>query len=218
MLILGAKGHAKEVFDLLDSSEYSNLCFFDNVSEPKPTELFGYPVLHTLEELAQHFRNQADFILGIGDCGLRHQLQQLAETQGGKATTLVAKSAHLSSSAKLEEGVSLMAFSFVSADVRLGKSVLVNANAAIHHDCLIGDFVEIGPGAKLLGNVQVGDFTFVGANATLLPKVKIGSNVVIAAGSMVTQDVPDNCMVAGNPAQLKKQRIPLHFHDTQRPE
>jgi serine acetyltransferase len=75
----------------------------------------------------------------------------------------------------------------------------------------LGDFVEIGPGAKLLGNVQVGDFTFVGANATVLPKLTIGSNVVIAAGAMVTQDVPDNCMVAGNPAQLKKQRSPLSF-------
>jgi sugar O-acyltransferase (sialic acid O-acetyltransferase NeuD family) len=211
MLILGAKGHAKEVFDLLDPSEYSNLCFFDNVSEPKPTELFGYPVLNTLEELAQYLQNHADFILGIGGCTARKQLQQLAESQGGKSVSLVAKSAHLSSTASLGESITLMAFSFVSADVTLGKGVLVNANAAIHHDCRLSDFVEIGPGAKLLGNVQVGDFSFVGANATILPKLSIGSNVVIAAGSMVTQHVPDNCMVAGNPAQIKKQRIPLQF-------
>jgi sugar O-acyltransferase (sialic acid O-acetyltransferase NeuD family) len=192
MLIIGAKGHAKEVFDLLDPGQYSTLCFFDNVSEPRPTDLFG-------------------FMLGVGGCLTRFQLQQLAESQGGKSVSLLAKSAHLSGSAHLGEGVSLMAFSFVSADVSLGKGVLVNANAAIHHDCALGDFVEIGPGAKLLGNVQVGDFTFVGANATVLPKLTIGSNVVIAAGAMVTQNVPDNCMVAGNPAQLKKQRSPLSF-------
>ncbi|MBU3681143.1 MAG: acetyltransferase [Flavobacterium sp.] len=209
MLILGAKGHAKEVFDLLDPSECNNLCFFDNVSEPRPVELFGYPVLNSLEALKQHFQNQANFIVGIGDCILRYKLQQLAEAHGGKATSLVAKSAHLSNSALLGEGVSLMAFSLVSAHVSLGKGVLINANAAIHHDCQLGNFVEIGPGAKLLGQVNVGDFTFIGANATILPKLSIGSNVVIAAGAMVTQDVPDNCMVAGNPAQLKKQRTPL---------
>lgn len=209
MLILGAKGHAKEVFDLLNPSECTDLCFFDNVSQPKPTELFGLPVLNSLDELTEKLHQNPDFILGIGNCSARYQLHQLAESHGGKSVSLFAKSAHLSGSARLGDGVSLMAFSFVSADVSLGKGVLINANAAIHHDCTLGDFVEIGPGAKLLGNVQVGDFTFVGANATILPKLTIGSNVVIAAGAMVTQDVPDNCMVAGNPAQLKKQRTPL---------
>lgn len=211
MLILGAKGHAKEVYDLLEPSEGTNVRFFDNVSEPRPIELFGFPVLHTLDELTQHLHNQPEFILGIGGCTARNQLQQLAEAQGGKSVSLIAKSSHLSSSASLGESVSLMAFSFVSADVSLGKGILVNANAAIHHDCKLGNFVEIGPGAKLLGNVEVGDFSFVGANATILPKLSIGSNVVIAAGAMVTQNVPDNCMVAGNPAQIKKQRSPLTF-------
>ena len=211
MLIIGAKGHAKEVFDLLDPSNNSTLCFFDNVSEPRPTELFGFPVLHSFDQLSIHLQHNPEFMLGVGGCLTRFQLQQLAESQGGKSVSLIAKSAHLSGSARLGESVSLMAFSFVSADVSLGKGVLVNANAAIHHDCALGDFVEIGPGAKLLGNVQIGDFTFVGANATVLPKLTIGSNVVIAAGAMVTQNVPDNCMVAGNPAQLKKQRSPLSF-------
>lgn len=211
MLILGAKGHAKEVYDLLEPSEGANVCFFDNVSEPKTNDLYGFPVLHTLDELTQHLHNQSEFVLGIGGCIARNQLQQLAEAQGGKSVSLIAKTSHLSSSATLGESVSLMAFSFVSADVSLGKGVLVNANAAIHHDCKLGNFVEIGPGAKLLGNVEVGDFTFVGANATILPKLSIGSNVVIAAGAMVTQNVPDNCMVAGNPAQIKKQRSPLTF-------
>ena len=209
MLIIGAKGHAKELFDLLDSSEYTDLYFFDNVSQPKPTELFGFPVLNSLDELTAQLSQNPSFILGIGNCSARYQLQHLAESLGGIGVSLTANSAHVSQSATIGASCSLMSFSFVSADVSLGKGVLVNAYAAIHHDCTLGDFVEIGPGAKLLGNVQVGDFTFVGANATILPKLTIGSNVVIAAGAMVTQNMPDNCMVAGNPAQLKKQRTPL---------
>lgn len=38
----------------------------------------------------------------------------------------------------------------------------------------------------------------------ILGDITIGNNVVVAAGSVVVKDVPDNCMVAGNPAVVKK--------------
>ena len=44
-----------------------------------------------------------------------------------------------------------------------------------------------------------------------LPNVQIGSNVVIAAGSVVTKNVPDNYMVAGIPAVIKKELPKLEF-------
>ena len=40
---------------------------------------------------------------------------------------------------------------------------------------------------------------------TILPGITIGNNVVIAAGAVVSKDVPDNCMVGGVPARLMKQ-------------
>lgn len=52
--------------------------------------------------------------------------------------------------------------------------------------------------------VVIGDNVWVGARAVILPGVKIGNNVVIAAGSVVNKDVPDNCLVAGVPAVIKK--------------
>jgi len=41
----------------------------------------------------------------------------------------------------------------------------------------------------------------IGSNATLLP-VTIGENVKVGAGAVVTKDVPDNCIVTGNPARI----------------
>lgn len=52
--------------------------------------------------------------------------------------------------------------------------------------------------------IFIGDNCYIGTGATILGPVKIGNNVVIAAGSVVIHDVPDNCMVAGNPAIVKK--------------
>jgi hypothetical protein len=48
---------------------------------------------------------------------------------------------------------------------------------------------------------EIGDDVFLGAGAIILPGVKIGNRVCIGAGSVVTHDVPDNCVVAGNPAR-----------------
>ena len=52
------------------------------------------------------------------------------------------------------------------------------------------------------GNVVIGNNVFIGMNAIILKNVKIGNNVVIGAGSVVTKNVPDDCVVAGNPARI----------------
>jgi acetyltransferase-like isoleucine patch superfamily enzyme len=52
--------------------------------------------------------------------------------------------------------------------------------------------------------VVIGDDVWVGANAVILPGVKIGKHVVVAAGAVVTKDVPDYCVVAGVPARVVK--------------
>lgn len=52
------------------------------------------------------------------------------------------------------------------------------------------------------GKIRVGDRSFIGCNTTILPGVTIGSRCVIGAGSVVTKDVPDGMVVAGNPARI----------------
>ena len=50
--------------------------------------------------------------------------------------------------------------------------------------------------------VRIGDGSWLGARAMVLPGVTIGKRVVVAAGSVVTRDVPDDVLVAGNPARV----------------
>ena len=52
------------------------------------------------------------------------------------------------------------------------------------------------------GEVVIGNNVFIGMNTMILKGVHIGSNVVIGANSLVNKDVPDNCVVAGNPAKV----------------
>ena len=53
--------------------------------------------------------------------------------------------------------------------------------------------------------VRIGNDVWIGGNVTILPGVTIGNNVVVAAGAVVTKDVPDNTLVGGVPARKIKE-------------
>lgn len=53
--------------------------------------------------------------------------------------------------------------------------------------------------------MKIDDDTWIGGNVTILPGVYIGKNVVIGAGSVVTKDIPDHVIAAGNPCIVIKE-------------
>jgi sugar O-acyltransferase (sialic acid O-acetyltransferase NeuD family) len=204
MMILGAKGHALEILDvLLNNNAEEKICFFDDYSsETDSKTIAGYPIIRNKEELADFFLSEKQFILGTGNPAVRKKLFQQGMDAGGEIASVISKTAYISSlNVTLGKGLNIMHNVIINPEVSIGDGTLINAGAAIHHQSSIGSFCEICPGAVITGNVQVGDNTFVGAGAIVLPGIKIGSNVKIGAGAVVTKDVEDNITVIGNPAR-----------------
>lgn len=90
------------------------------------------------------------------------------------------------------------------------NNVRVAANVRfITHD-MIGVMVNKIPKTKekygrmkyYIGSIEVFDNVMIGANSTILYDTKIGPNAIVAAGSVVTKDVPEETVVAGNPARV----------------
>jgi acetyltransferase-like isoleucine patch superfamily enzyme len=80
----------------------------------------------------------------------------------------------------------------------------------------IGDHTIVTPGARIFthdfvvanhADTRIGSKCFIGLNAIILPGVTIGDHCVVAAGSLVNEDVPQRSMVAGNPAKIIRSDI-----------
>jgi maltose O-acetyltransferase len=98
----------------------------------------------------------------------------------------------------------LVVYTHLSAPVRIGSGCDVGHNVTI-----ITGSHEFGTaarraGAEFASPIVIGDGTWIGARSTLLAGVNIGVGCMVAAGSVVTRDIPDNCFAAGVPAKIKR--------------
>ena len=110
----------------------------------------------------------------------------------------------------------------VQNNVQIGNNVTISSHSFICSLVIIEDDVFIGHGVMTINDLHPPSYkrtgskgywqktlikkgTVIGSNVTLLP-VSIGENAEVGAGAVVTKDVPDNCIVAGNPAIIIKKK------------
>lgn len=98
--------------------------------------------------------------------------------------------------------------------VRVSSSTLIDKNNS--KGIYIGEYTYLAGGAIVFSHdysrsmhkdTHIGRKCFIGANSIIMCGVKIGDEVIVGAGSIVTKDVPSNCIVAGNPARVIRQNI-----------
>ena len=129
-----------------------------------------------------------------------------------------ALSARIEPGAILREGVSIgsraviMMGAIINIGASVGEGTMVDMGAVLGGRATVGKDCHIGAGAVLAGVIEpasakpvvIEDRVLIGANAVILEGVRVGCDAVVAAGAVVTQDVPPRAVVGGVPASFLK--------------
>ena len=168
----------------------------------------GFPVLGSFDDLfAMNSLENMNFLLTMGDNGIRAGLASKILAMGGNVPTLIHPTAVVSHFADISEiGVSIYPFGYVQADSVIGSNSVLLSHVNVSHNVFVGKNCFFAGGATIGAYTNVEDNVFVGQGALVISsKVKkIGKNAFIGARSLVTKDVPENAVVAGSPAQIIK--------------
>lgn len=118
---------------------------------------------------------------------------QIVVARGGKLT--LNDGTYITADAKI----------FCSSTVEIGKKCAISWGTSI----IDNDFHEIFYNGKQEGSqeIRIGDHVWIGCNATILKGVSVADHCVIAAGAVVTKDLPKNVLAGGNPAKVIKENI-----------
>lgn len=124
--------------------------------------------------------------------------------------TYVAAHAYLTDEVAFGPDCSINAFTVVRGRVRAGTGVRIGAHTSIlafnHTMDDPEEFIFRQP--LTARGITIGDDVWIGSHAVLLDGINVGDKSVIAAGAVVTKDVPDGAVVGGNPARLIRWRVP----------
>lgn len=201
MVVIGAGGHAKVVIEAIRAGGLGEI---RGLIDPAPAtqNVLGLPVLGGDEMLPELMAQDITVaVVALGNNAVRQRIGAKLRAFGFALPAIVHPSALISPSARLGEGVVVMARAVVGTEAMVGDFAIINTSASIDHDNVIAAAAHVAPGCALAGNVAVGERTLVGVGSAVRPGVTIAADVVVGAGSAVVSDIPAGITVAGAPAR-----------------
>ena len=174
--------------------------------------------------LAREMYNPADAQLVKDREYARRQVRiynETSETEGEKRTQLLrelfgstGENVYIEPNIKVDYGYNIFVGENFSAnfdcvildvcEVRFGDNCMLAPGVHVYTATHPLDPTERNSGKEYAKPIIFGDNVWIGGSAVINPGVSIGDNVVIASGSVVTKDVPNNIVVGGNPAKIIK--------------
>ena len=201
VIIIGAGGHAKVVFELIaQDPRYRVIGLIDNVGSGTA---LGVPVLGADRDLPRLRQSGIDkAFVAIGDNGRRLTLGRALQKEGFEIVNAISPSAIISRSALIGVGVAIMSSAVLSADCRVEDFAVVNTGAIVDHDGHIGEGAHVAPGCVLAGNVKVGRKAFLGTGTNAIPGISVGEETIVGAGACLVRDLPAHVTAVGVPARI----------------
>ena len=158
VLVIGAGGHAKVVIELVRAAgAYEIIGLIDqNCLDPA---ILDVPILGTEEDIPRLRREGITHaFVGIGNNQRRLKTGYYLRQIEFKIINAISPAAIISPSARLGDGIAVMAGAVINAEGRIDDFSIINTHASVDHDCWIGEGAHVCPGYTFAGNVRVGSW------------------------------------------------------------
>lgn len=206
IIVVGAGGHGRVVADALLAAGETVIGFVDADPALARTSIMGLPILGGDEALSGLDRAVHLLANGIGGTGTmpptpRRRIGERLQVQGWRFAKVRHPTVTLAPSARLDEGVQLLAGAIVQSGASIGAQAIINTAAVVEHDCQIGAYSHVSIGAILCGDVTIGEECHVGAGAIVIQGVRLGAGMVVGAGAAVVRSEDEPGLLLGVPAK-----------------
>lgn len=161
LLILGAGGFGQtiaEVAELLDNWE--NISFVDD-RWPEQQWLGCYPIVSNIQNLSLIKQQDFEAIIAVGNNQIRQKWQQLLLDLSIPITTIIHPQTVIAPSAKIGQGVSIMAGCVIGTNTIIQDGAILNMGTLLDHDVIIEDFCHLSVGVKVAGGKRISQQTFL---------------------------------------------------------
>ncbi|MCF2857399.1 acetyltransferase [Pseudoalteromonas sp. SMS1] len=203
ILIIGGGGFAKEIVWLAQDCDRDVIGVLDDNPETHGSLVQGIEVLGAVDEWTKY---DAEIVIAIGNPRVRAIVAEKLEQQGKPLfATLIHPSVRYSKTVTFEAGCMVCAGTILTTDISVGKHVILNLNVTVGHETCISDFVTVAPMAAISGNVKLECYAEVGTGASIRQGVDIGRGAMLGMGGVLTKNIPNFTIFAGNPAKKLKE-------------
>ena len=204
IIIVGGGGFAKEIIWLASSCGRSVRGLLDDNEEAQGNTLSGIDVIGRVSDWVDF--QDCEFIIAIGSPRVRALVyRKMTELGIPKFSTLVHPSVHMSKDVEIGEGSMICAGSILTTEIKLGSHCILNLNVTVGHESELSDFVTVAPMAVISGNVILEECVEIGTGATLRQGLIVSKGAMLGMGGVLTKNIPQNCIFAGNPAKKLKE-------------
>ena len=199
--LIGAGLGAMQVIDLISHLDgFRAVALYDDTPEKQGTFVYGVPVVGKIdfESITMDYKmGKFDYIVNAISTSNEFRKKCFDELTALEVPycNLIHPSAVIGHYVTMGTGNIVLPFTHIGPNTVLGNDCFLTAKASIEHHNVVGSHVTCGPSVMTSGCVTIGDCVRFGTGVFVEPHVEIGDNCLIASGTIVTNNVPENTIV-----------------------